>query len=102
MLVKLCPLKGKKIMLLVLEIVHLHIELPNEVINPFKVVFLKGIELLLRPEDLNELEDPSLEDIELPEDLGLTKVEVVAPREILDLLLDNSILLLIGLVEFDT
>jgi hypothetical protein len=53
------------------EVGHLHFELVDQLINTFKVMLLKSLELLLGLEDLNQLEDSSLEDIELPEDLGL-------------------------------
>ena len=70
-LVELGLLELKKGVALVSEIVHLGFELEDKVIDALEVVLLKGVELLLRLKDLDELEDSPLEDIELPEDLSL-------------------------------
>ena len=64
-------------------------------------MFLQGIKLLLGLEYFNQFKNPSLKDVELPEDLGLTEVKVVAFREIFHLLLYQLILFLVASIQFD-
>ena len=56
-------------MVLSLELLDAFVELTHNWLNIFKVVLLKGLELLDGSEKINELGDSSAEEVELTEDL---------------------------------
>jgi len=59
----------QKSVVLSLELLDAFVELTHDWLNIFKVVLLKGLELLDGSEKINELGDSSTEEVELTEDL---------------------------------
>ena len=84
---------------LALELLDEFIEFLNNFVNVLKVVLLKSSELLDGAEKVDQLANTSLEEVEAAENLSGGEVELLGLGHVLETLLGELVLGLVGLVE---
>jgi hypothetical protein len=84
---------------LALELLDIRGEFVNNVADVLKVVLLKSLELLDGAEEVNQLANTSPEKVEATEDLSRREVELFGLGHVLESLLGELVLGLVGLVE---
>jgi hypothetical protein len=89
----------KESVVLSLEFLNVASEFINNVADVLEVVLLKSLELLDGAEEVNQLANTSLEEVEATKDLSGREVELLGLGHVLEALLGELVLGLVGLVE---